>query len=86
LDNVPSSDYVFEEDYELMSVREVEAYITQHKHLPDVPSAEEFKQGYKAGDMDDLLLRKIEELTLYIIEQEKRIEELEEKVELTSNR
>jgi hypothetical protein len=86
LDNVPSSDYVFETEYELMSVREVEAYITQHKHLPNVPSAEEFKQGYKAGDMDDLLLRKIEELTLYIIEQEKRIEELEEKIELTSNR
>jgi hypothetical protein len=84
---VPSSDYVFETEYELMSVREVEAYITQHKHLPNVPSAEEFKQnGYKAGDMDDLLLRKIEELTLYIIEQEKRIEELEEKVESTSNR
>lgn len=63
----------------------MEAYITQHKHLPEVPSAEEFEQnGYKAGDMDDLLLRKIEELTLYIIEQEKRIEELEEKVELNA--
>ncbi len=80
-DNVPSSDYVFEEEYDLMSVREVEAFITQHKHLPDVPSADEFKKnGYKAGDMDDMLLKKIEELTLYIIEQEKRIEELEGKI------
>lgn len=58
----------------------MEAYITQHKHFPEVPSAEEFKQGYKAGDMDDLLLRKIEELTLYIIEQERRIKELEVKL------
>ncbi|MGC9332144.1 MAG: hypothetical protein ACP5DZ_09765, partial [Bacteroidales bacterium] len=80
-DNVPSSDYVLKKDYELMSIGEVEAYIRQHKHLPDVPSAEEFKKnGYKAGDMDDLLLKKIEELTLYIIEQEKKIEELKQKL------
>ncbi len=85
-DNVPSSDYVFEEEYDLMSVREVEAFITQHKHLPDVPSADEFKKnGYKAGDMDDMLLKKIEELTLYIIEQEKRIEELEGRINDNSN-
>ncbi|MGC9332215.1 MAG: hypothetical protein ACP5DZ_10140, partial [Bacteroidales bacterium] len=80
-DNVPSSDYVFKEDYRLMSIGEVESYIRQHQHLPDVPSAEEFKQnGYKAGDMDDLLLKKIEELTLYIIEQEKKIEALKQKL------
>ena len=82
LDNVPSSDYVFKVDYNLLTVPDLEKYIQQHGHLPDVPSAEEFKKnGYKAGDMDDLLLRKIEELSLYIIEQEKRIEKLEKKIE-----
>lgn len=53
----------------------------QHKHLPEVPSAADFKKnGYKVGDMDDLLLRKIEELTLYTIEQQKQIQKLEERL------
>ena len=73
ISDVPSSDYVFEPDYNLRSLKEVEQFVIQNKHLPEVPSAEEFKaNGYSVGEMDDLLLRKIEELTLYIIEQEKR--------------
>ena len=79
--NVPSADYVFEKDYNLRTLNEVEAFVNENKHLPDVPSAKEFKEnGYKMGDMDNLLLQKIEELTLYIIEQQKQIDELKNKL------
>jgi hypothetical protein len=65
-----------------LTLEEIEKYIKDNKHLPEVPSALEFKQnGYSVGEMDDLLLRKIEELTLYIIAQQKRIKELELKLE-----
>ena len=76
--DVPDADYVFEDDYDLKALPEVEAFIKENRHLPDIPSAEEFKsQGYKVGEMDEMLLRKVEELTLYLIEQNKRIEKLE---------
>ncbi|HBH49803.1 MAG TPA: hypothetical protein DDX98_14255 [Bacteroidales bacterium] len=82
ISNVPSSDYVFEKNYELMPLTQVEEFISQNSHLPEVPSAEEFKEnGYNIGDMDDLLLRKVEELTLYIIEQDKKIRKLSEELE-----
>ena len=75
------SDYVFDNDYKLRTLNELEEYIKTNKHLPDVPSEKEvFKKGIDLGEMDGLLLRKIEELTLYIIEQEKRIKNLEEKI------
>lgn len=81
--NVPASDYVFENNYNLLSLKEVEEYVMQHKHLPEVPSAQEFKEnGYKVGEMDDLLLRKVEELTLYIIEQQKLIDQQAKKLKL----
>ncbi len=74
----PCSDYVFKEDYNLMDLIELSEYVKVNKHLPEVPSAKEFQDnGYSLGEMDDLLLRKIEELTLYVIEQNKRIEALE---------
>lgn len=77
--DVPDADYVFEKDYKLLSIRELESFIQTNKHLPDIPSAEEFRtNGYKVGEMDEMLLRKIEELTLYIIELEKQINELKE--------
>lgn len=77
--DVPSSDYVFEKEYELKTLSEVEKFVKENKHLPDVPSAQEFKEnGYKVGEMDDMLLRKIEELTLYIIDLQKQIEELKQ--------
>jgi type 1 glutamine amidotransferase len=67
-------DYVFKEDYKLASLEEVENYIKQNGHLENVPSAEDVaKTGYKVGEMNATLLRKIEELTLYILDQEKRI-------------
>ena len=76
--NVP--DYVFEPEYDLKSLEYVETHISQSKHLPGVPSRDD-KEGWVSYDMggrDMLLLEKIEELTLYIIDLEKRIKILEE--------
>jgi len=65
-------DYVFEEDYELQSLEEVEAYVKEHSHLPEVPSAQEMsEEGHDLGKMNLLLLKKIEELTLHVIELQK---------------
>ncbi len=73
-------DYVFDKSYELMPLASVEKYIKENKHLPNVPSATEIQDSeISVGDMNAILLKKIEELTLYIIEQEKRIKELEMK-------
>ena len=75
---VPQSDFVFEKDYKLRTLAETEAYVTKNKHLPEVPSAAEFKQnGYSVGTMDDILLRKVEELTLYMIELQKQNNEMQ---------
>ena len=66
------SDYVFGDSYELPSLQEVEQYIQDNKHLPDVPSQQEVsKSGYSQHEM-----KKIEELTLYVIQLEKEIEHL----------
>jgi hypothetical protein len=71
-------DYVFSSDYELMGLNELEQYIEMNGHLPEVPTAREAEtEGVELGEMNKLLLKKIEELTLYIIDQEKRIEQLE---------
>ncbi|MBL4651601.1 MAG: hypothetical protein JKY53_01885 [Flavobacteriales bacterium] len=73
-------DYVFYSDYNLMSLYEVEQYIKENKHLPEIPSEKEvLENGIDLGEMNALLLKKIEELTLYMIEQEKRIKVLENK-------
>lgn len=70
-------DYVFEPDYELKTLKETKNYITKNKHLPEIPSAKEMEtNGVELGDMNMRLLKKIEELTLYIIEQNEQIEEL----------
>jgi hypothetical protein len=62
-------DYVFEKDYNLRPLAEVEDYINQNKHLPEVPAAKEMEQnGINVGEMNLLLLKKVEELTLYVIE------------------
>ncbi len=71
-------DFVFADDYELMSLYEVENYIKQNRHLPNVPSeAHVIENGVNVGEMTSILLQKVEELTLHIIELNKRIEELE---------
>ena len=67
-------DYVFANDYQLSSLSEVEAFIKQNKHLPNVPSAKEVNEkGINVVEMDATLLRKIEELTLHTISQQKHI-------------
>ena len=70
-----TSDYVFNDDYKLMSIDELEAYLKANKHLPGVPSVEEAKvKGQNLGEMDDILLRKIEELHLYVLQLKKQME------------
>lgn len=62
-------DYVFGEDYDLRSLEEVKQYIEQHGHLPEIPSAAEVKKsGMSIGEMEKLLLKKVEELTLYMLD------------------
>ncbi|MDD7886047.1 hypothetical protein [Flavivirga sp. 57AJ16] len=76
------SDFVFENNYKLPTLKEVEQHIKEKGHLKDIPSAEEVaKNGVFLGEMDAKLLQKIEELTLYTIAQEKRMNKLEEENE-----
>ncbi|SHH88018.1 tail fiber protein [Flavobacterium defluvii] len=75
-------DYVFENDYQLKTLEEVEKYIKENKHLPEIPSAQEIeKNGLMLAEMNMALLKKMEEMTLYMIEQNKKIEVLEKKIE-----
>ncbi len=70
-------DYVFTKNYSLPSLEEVEKHITSSGHLKDIPSAAEVeKNGIFLGEMDAKLLQKIEELTLYTIQQQKEINQL----------
>ena len=72
------ADYVFDQNYRLAPLREVEARIKAEHHLPGIPSAQEVAEhGASMGEMQAKLLSKVEELTLHLIEQEKRIEKLE---------
>ncbi|WP_236581901.1 hypothetical protein [Sphingobacterium spiritivorum] len=76
-------DYVFEEDYKLIPLAEVEAFIKANKHLPDVPSAKVIEEdGLSVGEMNKLMMKKIEELTLHLIEKEKRQEILSQRVHM----
>ena len=71
-------DYVFKKEYKLMPLSEVESYIKENSHLPEVPSAAEVKEkGLDLGDMDATLLKKVEEQTLYIIDLQKQINEMQ---------
>jgi hypothetical protein len=77
----PFPDYVFHANYRLRPLSEVEQYIKQYGHLPEVPTAEEVKKnGLDVGDNQITLLKKIEELTLYVIEQNKKIQALDAEV------
>ena len=72
---------VFEKDYKLLSLEEVEQHIKEKGHLPNIPSAKEVKKnGFSLGEMNRKLLEKVEELMLYTIQQEKRIKALEDKL------
>ena len=73
------SDFVFDPDYELLSLEQVEAHISKHGHLPDIPSAKEVSaHGVRVGEMHSKLLQKVEELTLHLIDMNKRVRSLEE--------
>jgi hypothetical protein len=68
-----TADFVFEEDYQLKSLEEVEQFVQKNKHLPDVPSAKQMEEdGVGLAEMNKLLLQKVEELTLYLIDEHKK--------------
>jgi hypothetical protein len=84
--NVPVADYVFAKDYDLMPLHKVEQYVQKNSHLPDIPSATEIKeQGLSMGEMQNKLLKKIEEQTLYIISLNKQIIQQNQKIEKLEN-
>jgi hypothetical protein len=77
----PWPDYVFSNQYKLPTLLQLEQYIKQNNHLPDVPSAAEVdKKGIDVGNNQAILLKKVEELTLYAIEQEKKLQQQNEQM------
>ncbi|QIY92360.1 hypothetical protein [Chryseobacterium gallinarum] len=75
----PTADFVFEDNYDLPKLEDVEKHIKQKKHLPEIASAKVMeKEGVNVGEFQIKLLQKIEELTLYSIEQNKKINQLQE--------
>ncbi len=75
---ISAPDYVFEKDYRVLPLDELNQYLETHKHLPEIPSAKEMdSNGIELSKMNLLLLKKVEEMTLYIIQLEKRVKDLE---------
>jgi hypothetical protein len=71
---LPWADFVFDPEYVLPTLKEIEAYVRVKKHLPGIPSATEIKEnGLDLGDMQQKQMQKIEELTLYLIEINKKL-------------
>ena len=82
-----AADYVFDEGYDLKSLGEVEEYVKSNKHLPGVPSASEFQEkGMNVSEMSNLLLEKVEELTLHLIRLQKEVDQLREENNALKNR
>ena len=80
-------DYVFEKDYNLMNLNDLSNFVKTNKHLPDVaPAAVMESEGINVSEMSALLLRKVEELTLYVIDMKKENEELRQEIELLKNK
>jgi len=80
-------DYVFDNDYNLMSLNDVETYIKLNKHLPGIPCVSEVNsEGLKVGEMNEMIIKKLEEMTLYLIEQEKQIRALKKENELLKSK
>lgn len=80
--NTTGADFVFDTSYTLLPLNDLEKYVNVNKHLPELETAEEMqKNGINIGETQTKLLQKIEELTLYIIDQNKRIRTLEENYE-----
>lgn len=75
-------DEVFKEDYNLLGIDEVEAFVIKNHHLPSIPSeAEVLENGIDVAEMNGLLLKKIEELTLYIIDLKKNADMMKQEIE-----
>jgi len=71
------ADFVFDEEYSLRSINDVELFIQKNRHLPDIPTAKEVEDnGVNLGEMNTKLLQKIEELTLYVIDLQKQVDGL----------
>ncbi|BDD12856.1 hypothetical protein FUAX_52880 (plasmid) [Fulvitalea axinellae] len=86
IDLQAGADFVFDEEYNLPELSDVEVYIKKEKHLPEIaPASEMIKSGLNSGEFQIQLLQKIEELTLYTIEQESKIKRLEKLVEQLLN-
>ena len=80
--NTTGADFVFDTAYHLPSLRQVESYILANHHLPDIASAKQMQdEGVNLGETQTLLLKKVEELTLYIIDQNKKMAELQAQVD-----
>jgi D-ribose pyranose/furanose isomerase RbsD len=76
--SIPVPDYLFDLDYHLPSLSDISSYVLKNHHLPEIASASEMeKEGIDLGKMNLILLKKVEELTLYLIDQHKRIAKLE---------
>jgi len=79
---VTGADFVFKPDYNLMPLSEVESFVKEKQHLPEIPSEKEMiENGVSVNELQIKLLQKIEELTLYVIEQDKKIKRLEEQLD-----
>jgi len=77
------ADFVFEPDYNLMSLSELDNFIQENKHLPEIPTTEEVEEnGISVGEMNAKLLQKIEELSLYVIELQKQNEQQNKEIEI----
>jgi hypothetical protein len=80
--NLTGADYVFGGDYKLLSLQAVEAYIKEHHHLPEIAPARQMQdEGVNLGENQTALLRKIEELTLYVIQQNKKLERQQKRID-----
>ena len=93
LNGAVAPDYVFEKyyqgqsalnsDYQMLDLKSLEAFLKQNHHLPEIPSAQKLKEdGLELKSMNLLLLQKIEELTLYTIEQQKQLDALQDQIKL----
>lgn len=76
--NIPVPDYVFDANYKVMPISKLKLFVKDNHHLPEIPdAAEQKKEGVDLGEMNNKLLKKVEELTLYLFEQDKKIKALE---------
>jgi hypothetical protein len=77
------NDYVFDDDYKLPNIYTIENYYKTNKHLPEIPSEKEvIANGVNLGEINKILLKKIEELTLYIVQQQKDIDQIKKEMEI----